>query len=67
MKLLHLMVKDEIHLQENKLFDIGVKTLTLGSMSHEILPSPLYIMWLIKQQSLKLLRLMVEVIHLQVT
>ena len=35
----------------------------LGSMSHEMLPSTLYIMWPIQLQSLKLLRLMVEEIY----
>ena len=42
------MVQEEIHLQENTLFDID-----LG------LPSTLYIMWPIQLQSLKLLRLTV--------
>ena len=39
--------------------DLGVLTLTLGSRSHKMLPSTLYIMWPIQLQSLKLLRLTV--------
>ena len=103
LKLLLLTLKEEIHLQENTLFDlwpwplgqghskccpvpstscdlfsyrvwscyikmfrrrciykkIQFLTLTLGSMSHKILPSILYIMWPIQLQSLKLLCLTV--------
>ena len=40
-------------------FTIWPYTLTLGSRSHEMLPSTLYIMWPIQLQSLKLLRLTV--------
>ena len=47
-------------------FNIWPLTLTLGSRSHKMLPSTLYIMWPIQLQSLKLLRLTVkEEIQLQ--
>ena len=49
-------------------YNIWPLTLTLGSRSHEMLPSTLYIMWPIQLQSLKLLPLTVkEEIHLQET
>ena len=43
LKLLRLTVKKEIHLPEKNI--IWPLTLTLGSRSHEMLPSTLYIMW----------------------
>ena len=47
-------------------FNIWPLTLTLGSRSHKMLPSTLYIMWPIQLQSLKLLCLTVkEEIQLQ--
>ena len=47
-------------------FNIWSLTLTLGSRSHKMLPSTLYIMWPFQLQSLKLLRQKVrEEMHLQ--
>ena len=47
-------------------FNIWSLTLALGSRSHKMLPSTLYIMWPIQLQSLKLLGLTIkEEIHLQ--
>ena len=49
-------------------YNIWPLTLTLGSRSHKMLPSTLYIMWPIQLQSLKYLPLTVqEEIHLQET
>ena len=42
------MFKEKMHLQENTCPDLGVK-------SHKMLPSALYIMWIMHLQSLKLL------------
>ena len=62
LKLLPLTIKEEVHLNENTLFDLD-----LGLRSHKMLPSTLYIMWPIQIQSLKLLCLTVkEEMHLQV-
>ena len=61
LKLLLPMVKEK-HLQENTLFDLD----TLGSRSHEMLPSTLYIMWPMHRQSSVLLHPTVkEKMHLQ--
>ena len=64
LELLHLMVKEQMHLQENTLFDLDLGM----SRPHEMLPSTLYIMWPIQVQSLKLLLLYLtdlEEMHLQ--
>ena len=59
--LLHPMVKEKIHLQENTYM-----TLTLGSRSHKMLPSTLDIMRPMYQQSLILLHPRVKKkMHLQ--
>ena len=56
--LLHPMVKEKMHLQENTLFDL--------LRSHKIMPSTLDIMWPMHQQSLILLHPTIkEKMHLQ--
>ena len=55
------MVKEKMHLQENTLFDLD-----LGSRSHKMMPSALFIMWPMHLHSLKLLHLKVKgEMHLQ--
>ena len=57
--LVHTIVKEKVHLQENTLFDLD-----LGS--HEMLLGTLNIMWFMHQQSLILLHPTVkEKMHLQ--
>ena len=56
--LVHLTVKEEMHLQEITFFEFF-------DHSHKMLPSTLYIMWPIQVQSLKLLCLTVKEMHLQ--
>ena len=59
--LLHLMVKEKMHLQETHYL-----TLIFGSRSHKKLPSTLDIMWPMHQQSLILLhRTVKEKMHIQ--
>ena len=61
LKLLRQKLQEDKHLQE-----IQYLTLTLGSRSHKMLPSTLYIMGPIQLQSLKLLGLITqEEIYLQ--
>ena len=52
LKLQCLTVKEEMHLQENTLYDLD-----LGPSSYKMLPSILHILWPTYLQNLKLLRL----------
>ena len=51
LKLLSQKVKEEMHIQENTLFDLW--PWPWGQGHYEMLPSTLYIMWLMHLQSLK--------------